>query len=143
MAEDTSLDMSSAIRSTVDQMAQTGASIVLLEFPEPGVDAQEIIFRSELFAETKESAEIYRTHVDRLHYQGTKFLERLSSRKNVYHLPVLDILCDGDTCSVIDEGRVMYTDSVHPSVFYSDLVATKLLNEYSQLEDNQKIEDQD
>ena len=128
-AVETNSSLNEAIETTVRRLSESSEKLVIIEFPETGINAQDLLLRSALFGEEINN---FNLHLDELvawHKSGNILSNNLSLIENVYVQSVYDILCTGLSCSVIVDGNPMYTDLIHPSQFYADIIAKKILED--------------
>lgn len=57
-------------------------------------------------------------------------LSELVRLEKVSTIPIMDYLYGSELCSSFVEGGVAYTDSIHPSELYSDMVANDIISEF-------------
>lgn len=124
---ETSNSLSEAIETTVRRLSASAEDVVLVEFPETGLHAQELLLRGNLFGEDINSLNLQLDELSAWHNSGSMLLNHLSLIENVYVQPVYDPLCVGSSCSVIVDAKPMYTDLIHPSQFYTDIIARSIL----------------
>lgn len=124
---ETSNSLSEAIETTVRRLSESAEEVVLVEFPETGLHAQELLLRGNLFGEDINSLNLQLDELSARHNSGSMLLNHLSLIENVYVQPVYDPLCVGSSCSVIVDAKPMYTDLIHPSQFYTDIIARSIL----------------
>lgn len=128
------IPLTDAIVETVKKISQVSESVVLVEFPETGINAQELLLKSSLFNAKIHDVELTRKRLFDWHREGREILSILSEIDNVNVQQVTDVLCNDGLCSVFKDGKQMFSDLIHPSAFYSDIVAQKILDELNRPE---------
>jgi peptidoglycan/LPS O-acetylase OafA/YrhL len=123
------VSLSDAIAETVKKLSQISDNVLLVEFPQTGMNAQELLFKHLLF--DTEIVDMYLPLNALLdwHKDGALLLSDISKIDNVSVLSVMDVLCENSLCSIIIDGKPMYTDMTHPSNHYTDILVQRILDE--------------
>ena len=127
--EEKNSSLNEAIETTVRRLSESSEKVVLVEFPQTGLNAQELLLNGALFGEEINNFNLQLDELVAWHNSGNMLLNNLSLIENVYVQPVYDPLCAGLSCSVIVDGKPMYTDLTHPSQIYTDIIAQNILED--------------
>lgn len=128
-ATDSSLSVSKAIHKTVIELSQASETVLLVEFPAFGYDAQSVLLKSSLFNREIGPLMVAQTQLETFHREGRLLIDELKNIANVSEIVSLDFICSEGFCSPIVDGKQMYTDKIHPSQFYTDAMADYLITE--------------
>lgn len=126
--------MSDSLASSIQSFAADSGTLVLLEIPEFGVDAQELAFKSVLLDDPSWSDfRLPQGKMLELHKDGQKFMKHLTGNLDrIEVLSVIDILCQNGNCSPFDaDGKPMFTDTIHPSSRLAEKIGSNLLKQIS------------
>lgn len=122
-------DLRESIRATVKRLVDVSSKTLLIEFPEFGIDSQEILLKSELFSDlglTK--LQFKRSNLLDYHKEGELLMNKLVNDFGAVKIEALDFICEADKCTPIQNSKQMYTDKIHPSRLYTDKVSSFILD---------------
>lgn len=118
------------ISRTILRLGQSSKNVVLLEFPELGFNAQKKTLKRSLFGMPTEELTVPRERIRTYHLPGSTLLRSVARQTNIHFLDTLNRLCTEEVCYPIVNGNMMFTDHIHPSMYYSDDIASEILNDF-------------